>query len=425
MGLTRDRGIWIGVAGLLGLYGVGLLVGLLVASAQGTHVDWTASPEIGAYVALATTAAIVSGVIVGPTKTPAVQSPLQLAAMPPPSPPEMRFTIDDRTYSAPLRPGELTSASAFGPDGELLGFMRSEHLPTSSEPPGTDTTNLPGSGTITTAAHAPAYTATWRHTTEGMAAVGAMNSLQKRLAHPSDGTRGAGMQPPTVKFGLRVATGPLGTDLSASELRAAFLRFLGRPPVRRLVSQITAIPNDVFWSSYDGNGRLMLGAILGDANDEGNVPIASALVNLCNNQISPFQDPRCSELVLAIEPRDAAGAPASPVTLAHWHDRLVTALAVPGAFVRFLSDEVSLQTHEAPLVELGVRLQARPNLGGLIDLGSSKYLAGTTATSDFPSYFIAEPGGRQPAQAAVDMLRTWCDHALHLDDYEEEFAGLG
>ena len=126
-----------------------------------------------------------------------------------------------------------------------------------------------------------------------------------------------------------------------------------------------------------------------------------------------------------MEPRDATGTPASPVPLRDWHQRLVTALEIPGAFATFLTDEVRLRTHQQPLVQLGIRLQARPNLAVLIDIASSKCLAGTTISAEFPSYFIADPDGELPAQAVLDMLRTWCDHALHLDDYEEELAGLG
>jgi hypothetical protein len=416
MRLTRDRGIWIAVAGFLGLYGVGLPVGLFVASAQGTHVDWTAGPEIGAYVALAITIVIVGGIIiVGTTDAAAAQSTLQPTRTTRPSPPEMHFTIHDGTYGAPLLPGEITSASAIGPDGELLGVMRSEYLSTSLDLPALDATAPSG----------PANTVAWRHTTEGMEAVGAMHSIQKRLAHPSDAVHGPGIPPAIVTLGLRLASDPLGTELSASELRAAFLGFLGRPPMLSLVNQITAIPGDACWSSYGGNGRLMLGAILGDPDDEQNAPSASALVNFCNHQSRTFQDPRSSELVLCVEPRDATGTPASSVPLRGWHQRLVTALDIPGAFARFLTDEVRLQTHDQPPVQLGIRLQSQPNLAALIDIGSAKHLAGTTITAEFPSYFIADPNGQYPAQVVLDMLRTWCDHALQLDDFEEELAGLG
>jgi hypothetical protein len=90
---------------------------------------------------------------------------------------------------------------------------------------------------------APAYTATWRHTSEGMGAAGAMNSLQKRLNHPRYGGRVSGTEPPTVRFGLLVACDSLGEKPSASALRTAFLAFRGRLPVQSLVGQLTAIPS--------------------------------------------------------------------------------------------------------------------------------------------------------------------------------------
>ncbi len=272
----------------------------------------------------------------------------------------------------------------------------------------------------------PAYTATWRHTSEGMVAAGAMNSLQKRLNHPGYGARVSGTEPPIVRFGLLVACDPLGEKPSASALRAAFLAFLEGSPVRSLVGQLTAIPSDVSWSNYDGNGRLMLGAVLGDVNDEKSAPIASAILNLHDNQATrELENRRCAELILVVEPRDATGAPASPVTLARWHERLVTALELPAAFADFLSEEVEVETYDHPTVQIGVCLEAQPSGGALVDTTSFDQVRGSMAKPHFPSYFVAERGGQQPAQAAIDMLKTWCDHALHLDGYEGALAGLG
>lgn len=265
----------------------------------------------------------------------------------------------------------------------------------------------------------------WRHTTEGMEAPGAMHSLQKRLSHPGYRTREPGRQPPSVSFGLLVACDPIGRKPSASQLRGLFLEFLDQPPLRRLVGQLTAIANDVSWSTYDGNGRLMLGAILGDSNDEKNPPIASALLNLSDKEVrSSYRDQRYAELVLVVEPRDAAGASASPVSLRRWHERLTTALEVPAAFARFLSDQVGVETHTDLPILLGVGLKAHPDLSVLVDITPFKQVPGTVATSDFPSYFIAEQGCRRAAQVAVDMLSAWCDHALHLDGYEQELDPL-
>lgn len=60
----------------------------------------------------------------------------------------------------------------------------------------------------------------------------------------------------------------------------------------------------------------------------------------------------------------------------------------------------------------------------LVDTTSFAKVRGSVAMPHFPSYFIAERGGRRPEQAAVHMLKSWCDHALHLDGYEGELAGL-
>jgi hypothetical protein len=354
---------------------------------------------VGAVIVLVTTNA---------TGTPAASQPA------PASPFEMHFSVGDGTYSAPLRPGEVTSASAIGPDGELLGVMRSEYLSTLSEP--ADQEAAGGSG--------PPFTSAWRHTTEGMEATGAMNGIQKRLSHPTNAVHGPDMPPAVVTVALIVGSDPLGTEPSTPALRTAFLRFLGRSPVLSLVDEVAAIPVGASWSSYGGNGRLMLGAILGDTEDEQMAPRASALFNLPSNQQVAFQSSRSSELILRIECRDADGAPASPASLSEWHTRLVTVLGIPAAFAEFLADEVRVATRGEPPVQLGIRLEARPNLTALVDIGASRRLAGTTVTTEFPSYLIGSRSGTPPARAALDILRTWCDHALHLDDYEAQLAEL-
>jgi hypothetical protein len=41
------------------------------------------------------------------------------------------------------------------------------------------------------------------------------------------------------------------------------------------------------------------------------------------------------------------------------------------------------------------------------------------------SYMVADPGGKQATEVAVDWLTRICDHALHLrNGYETELAKL-
>jgi hypothetical protein len=295
-----------------------------------------------------------------------------------------------------------------------------------AEPAGAGETVPQGEHRPDMPARGPAFTDTWRHTTDGMDVAGMMITLQKSLSHPGYGTRASGMEPPTVRMGCLVACDPLDESPSASELRSAFCGFLDRPPVRSLVTQLTSVPNDLSWSNYDGNGRLMVGAVLSAENDERSAPIASAILNLKDNEVTRWQHaPRRAELVLVVEPRDGAGEPAPPAILERWHERLVATLEVPGAFARFLTDEVGVETHADPPVEVGVCLEAQPNIGALVDTGPLKRLPGSPATSHFPSYVIALRDGRRPERAAVDMLRAWCDYGLRVDGYEDLLAALG
>jgi hypothetical protein len=270
---------------------------------------------------------------------------------------------------------------------------------------------------------AQAFTARWRHTTDGMDAAGVMNTFHKRLSHPGYG-RDPGSEPPAVRFGLLLACSPLGEKPSTTELRQAFCSLLNRPPVWSFVSQLTELPNDLAWRPYGGNGRLSIGAILAAEDSEKIAPIASAMLILHDAQATRFRQGQCAELILYVGPCDEVGLPAPPATLERWHERLVTALEVPAAFATFLISEVGLATYADPPTQLGVCLEAQPTIGALVDTRSLQPVAGSTATQSFPSYVIAEQGGREPAQAAVDVLRVWCDYALRVDGYEEILDGL-
>jgi predicted nucleotide-binding protein len=269
----------------------------------------------------------------------------------------------------------------------------------------------------------PALTSRWRHTTDGMDAAGAMNAIQKRLHHPTY-SREPGTEPPAVRFGLLIACEPLGDEPSTTSLRKAFCAFLNRPPIWDLMTQLTATPMGATWSTFGGNGRLSLGSVMDSEGGEGPAPLSSAILNLHDGQATKFQQSRRAELVLYIEPCDENGALLPPATLERWYERLVTALQVPAALVTFLSDELGLATYADPPVQFGVCLEGRPNVGALVDTSGLQPVAGSTATSHFPSYFIAQADGLDPRRAAVEMLRVWCDYALHVEGYEDPLNSL-
>jgi hypothetical protein len=136
-------------------------------------------------------------------------------------------------------------------------------------------------------------------------------------------------------------------------------------------------------------------------------------------------DPRVAELVLHIEPRGPDGKPAPPASFQAWHDSLIRALAVPGAFAQFLRQEVGVATYDNPPAQLGVQLDAYRSISELIDPGDLRPVTGSWPSSHYLSYMVAEPGGKHATETATDLLTRVCDHALHLQNgYETELAKL-
>ena len=125
-----------------------------------------------------------------------------------------------------------------------------------------------------------------------------------------------------------------------------------------------------------------------------------------------------------VEPRDGSGDPAPPAGLAAWRNRLVTALEVPGGFARFLTSQIGVKTHPDPPTRLGIRLDAHPSIAELVDTSGLVPVEGSSASTSFQHYLIAERAGQPPEEVAVDVLRVWCDHALRVEGYDGELARL-
>jgi hypothetical protein len=252
-----------------------------------------------------------------------------------------------------------------------------------------------------------------------------MMTLQKELSHPGYTAEAIGQRAPSVKIGVLVACAQLGDTPNTSDLRDAFLRFLRRPPIWDLVYGLTYVSNDMSWHSYVSNGRLNNGAILAASQEQPEAPVASALLNLNESGTRMWGlDQRCAEILIHIQPKDVAGNPVSPLNLEQWFERLQLALEVPAAFASFLSVDVGVATSDDPPAQVGIRLDGFPNLDVLVDRGTFQLVPGSAITNSFPSYIVAAPDGKSSQHVAVETLRLWCDHALHIGGYEGELARL-
>jgi hypothetical protein len=266
----------------------------------------------------------------------------------------------------------------------------------------------------------------WRYITVGAASPGLIKAVRQALSHAGDLRPASRPRLPSVRVGIRVTAGPIGAWPSTADLRDSFRGFLHTSPVSRLLRSLTYTDGDLAWHSYDGNGRLRNEAVLAGREHQWKGPAAVAVMTLSEEGASGNGDgPRTAELVLHIEPRDDHGDPAPPADFAAWHESLVRALAVPGAFAQFLRHDVDVMTYDDPPVQVAVQFQAGHNLSELFDTGGIRPLPGSRPSNSFLDCMTAERVGQAPADAVTDILTRVCDHALHLENgYEDALAKL-
>jgi hypothetical protein len=264
----------------------------------------------------------------------------------------------------------------------------------------------------------PPVTERWRHTSDGVEVPELMRITHVGMSHPGYMRRPPGTTPPTVRVGTLVACSPLGREPATSELRSRFLGFLSRPPVMGLITPMSHIDPGTAWAAWGGRGRMNIEAVLTDGDEE-QAPAASALLLLPEEGKQRYgRDSRFAELVLDIELRGPGGGPPAPANLAAWHDRFTRVLNLPGALVRFLTEDLNLTASDDPPAQAGVWLTAPAHITDIVDLEKLRTLKGATASPQFIGWALADPGGGAADQAAADWLTEMCDNTLHLDGYE-------
>lgn len=239
------------------------------------------------------------------------------------------------------------------------------------------------------------------------------------LSHPGYTGRELQDTPPSLRLGLRVACSPLNTVRpSTSEIRRAFLRVLGSPEIAKFVAAVTDASNST-WTPWEGNGRNNHAAVLTD-NPEQGAPVAWARILLPDpDHPTVYQDQRCADFLLHVEPRTHRGEPAPPVSLAAWHRRFIDGLDVPDAITTgLLARDLRLSLGEEPAPKIAVWLESRQDLSALVDLSGCLRLGGTQVSPWFGGYAVADSSGDPPAGLAVEWIRQMCDDSLHLDGYE-------
>ncbi len=229
----------------------------------------------------------------------------------------------------------------------------------------------------------------------------------------------------SIRVGGLVGCAPLGYGTpGTSELRSRFLEFLAGQPVSDLVGALTSA-GGLTWRSYAGEGRMALQAILAGDDHEA-APAAAALLTLpASGTARPGYDAQYAEFVLYVEPRSPDGGPAPAASLAAWLRRFTSALAVPAALAGFLARDIGLATSDDPPAQAGLWLTAtHPGMPELVDASQLEAVPGSTPSSTFTGYVLADPAGEPAAAAARELLTQMCDLTLQLDEYEPFLEAL-
>jgi pimeloyl-ACP methyl ester carboxylesterase len=305
-------------------------------------------------------------------------------------------------------PGFSDAEFTLGTDGQEP-YCR--EYTSASSPPGNRATGelVPG----------PANIDRWRSTTEDIS-TDLMQLQNNAMSHPAYSNRSPQEQPPaSVRVGVIISCEELGQDTpTTSSIRAAFLRFLSKPEIMYLVSDLTDVVN-MTWRPRDENPRFNFGAVLA-SDDETAAPAAWARLLLPESWTHRFgRDNRYANLVVYVEPRTVNGAPTPPASLTKWRQRFAQALQMPCGLASFLTSDLGLATSSDPAAEIAVWLKAHgTSLTELVDIGGITVIPGSPQTNWFMTFAVANPSGQQEDDLAGTWLAQMCDSALHLDGHE-------
>jgi hypothetical protein len=258
----------------------------------------------------------------------------------------------------------------------------------------------------------PAFTGRWRHTSDGFEA----SPLMRMASLSMPGFTGARGEGPQIRVGACVACDPIPSGASSSVFSAELLEFLRRDPVSSLINLVINTAGGLAWTRQAGNGVLSLEAVFGPADG---TPGASALLQPPVTGMRLYgRDEGIACLWLHIDPRGTGGSAAPKTGLAGWYQCFRLAIALTGAFADFLAQDLELQTSNDPASRAGVMIETVGPIGDLVDMGDLSPLPGAILASQFLGYAIADQAGGPADQAAGDLLRQFCDHTLHLGDFE-------
>jgi hypothetical protein len=265
----------------------------------------------------------------------------------------------------------------------------------------------------------------WYATLSGHEATSLARMMQIVMSHHGY-MRPNGTEPPSVRIGLAVPSGPVSPTAGASAMRTRFTDFLHTSTITDTIRAITHPSQDTSWSRQAGNGAATLEASLTRAGAGAEqAPVAAAKLLLPETGHQRYGgDPERALLILHIEPRNHDGQPAIPAGLATWYQLVLRSLAAGRSLASFLTGELNLPAAVTPPAQAGLWLKANGSLTDLIDPGGLQRLAGGASSTEISVYAIADASGKPARDTAVELLSYICEYGLRLDEYEPVLHAL-
>jgi len=258
----------------------------------------------------------------------------------------------------------------------------------------------------------PLITNRWDYTSDGQQAAAAMSAME--IVLPGTGySLQPGERPAWVRFVVLVGCSEISPDASGPLLWSQFQGFLKQPPVTSLVNSLASDGLGLLWTRWATRSAGVVDAVLtSGAEDQA---VASARLELPDGTRRQFRDPRCAVLILHFESPRKNGRPMAPAGPVSWNDHTLRALELPQALAAFLSRVLGLVASGSPPATLGFRLEAQRDMAELFDITGLHQLPGSRHTSQAIGYFIGNPEGRPPADAANRMITDVLRYTLQVE----------
>jgi hypothetical protein len=254
----------------------------------------------------------------------------------------------------------------------------------------------------------------WRYTMDGAEAPAL--ALGMEIALP--GIREWQPDYPNATVCIVVAVGcsdPSPDDDPARQWECFQSWLSAEPLVTALMYELTGVVDkDAAWWRWSATAPGVIDAVMftwregphiPSPNDDDDIAVAAARLELPMGEPRLGRDGRCATLVLHVEPSEVDGTPAVPKPPETWAKRVQQMLLLARGLAQLLV-ELDLIPNGNPPAQVGVQLRAMDDLEEMIDTtGRHQLLGGDDCARVATGYFISDRHGKGADDMAEVMIR--------------------